>query len=213
MSPGSARRSETLAAGAIFIVSAAAYGVLGAAVAHAPPAGVDAAARGIAGEAPGVAWILTESCLWPVLTAFGLIGCVVALRVRAWRARIVFAIVTTIVAWRTSDALKDVFARPRPAYWIVHHETSYAYSSGHAMFAVVVYGLWAYHVARSGWPAAIRIPLAIALAGWGLCVIWSRLALGAHYPSDLAGGVLLGVAMLALGVLVARLVAPSARIA
>jgi membrane-associated phospholipid phosphatase len=198
--------------GAIFIVAASLYVLLGNAVSHVPPTGIDAAARSIAGKAPGLAWVLTESCLWPVLTAFGLVGCLVAIRVRPWRGRIVFAIVTTIVAWQTSNVLKDLFARPRPAYWLVAHETSFSYSSGHAMFATIVYWLWAYHVARGRLPAAVRAPLCTALVVWGIAVIWSRLALGAHYPSDLAGGVLLGAAMLALATIVARVVAPDARV-
>lgn len=207
-----ASRGDTLAGGVIFVAAAGAYALLGSAVSHLPPAGIDAAARGIAGQAPGVAWILTESCLWPVLTAFGLVGCVVALRVPAWRGRIVFAIVTTIVGWRTSDVLKDIFARPRPSYWIVHHETSFAYSSGHAMFALLVYWLWAYHAARSSASKAVRGLLGGLLAAWGIGVIWSRLALGAHYPTDLIGGVLLAIALLALARTVARFAAPRARV-
>jgi undecaprenyl-diphosphatase len=207
------RRTGTLAvAAAILVVAALLYALLGNAVSHRAPAGVDAAARGIAGEAPGLAWVFTESCLWPVLTAFGIVGCIVAARAPAWRGRIAFAIVTTVVAWQTSNVLKDIFARPRPGYWIVAHETTFSYSSGHAMFATIVYWLWAYHAARSTPPASARIPLCVALVVWGIGVIWSRLALGAHYPSDLAGGVLLGIAMLALATIVARNVAPSARV-
>jgi membrane-associated phospholipid phosphatase len=207
-----ARRNDALAGVVVFVIAATAYILLGNAVSHVAPMGIDAAARGLAGEAPGVAWILTESCLWPVLTAFGVVGCGVAILVPAWRGRIVFAIVTTLAAWRTSDILKDIFARPRPTYWIVHHETTFAYSSGHAMFATLVYWLWAYHAARSGLPAGPRLLLSLVLAAWGVGVIWSRLALGAHYPTDLAGGVLLAVAMLALAGTLARTLAPGARI-
>jgi undecaprenyl-diphosphatase len=156
--------------------------------------------------------MFTASCLWPVLTTYGLVGLLFALRFRAWRARIVFAVLLMLVSWQTSDFLKDVFARPRPAYWIVHHETTFAYSSGHAMFATIVYWLWAYHCARSSAPRALRIPLAAALSAWGAGVVWSRLALGAHYPSDLIGGILLGIVMISLGILVARIVAPQARV-
>jgi membrane-associated phospholipid phosphatase len=210
-SPGRRRGNSLAAAGAIAIAAAIPYVLLGNAVSHQPPMGIDAAARGIAGEAPGLAWIFTESCLWPVLTAFGIAGCIVAVRVPAWRGRIAFAGITTIVAWQTSNVLKDVFARPRPPYWLVAHETTFSYSSGHAMFATIAYWLWAYHVARGTLPGTVRIPLCIALAAWGIGVIWSRLALGAHYPSDLAGGVLLALVMLALATLVARVIAPDAR--
>ncbi len=205
-------RRGALAAGAIFVLAAAAYAALGNAVSHVPPRGIDAAARGVAGEAPAVAWILTESCLWPVLTAFGVAGIVAAIRARGWRARIVFAILTTLCGWQVSDMLKDFFMRPRPSYWIVHHETTFAYSSGHAMFAVFVYWLWAYHAARGAAPAALRLTLSVLLGAWGAGVIWSRLALGAHYPTDLIGGVLLGIAMIALASLVARIAAPRARV-
>jgi len=161
--------------------------------------GIDAAARVMAGELPGAAWILTESCLWPVLVALGLCAAVLAIRSPAWRKRALFSIVLTVVAWQTSDFLKNIFARPRPDYWILHHETSYAYSSGHAMFAVIVYWLWAWFVWRSDVPDAARFTIAPLAFVWGCGVIWSRLALGAHYPSDLAGGMLLGTAMIALG--------------
>ena len=96
--------------------------------------------------------------------------------------------------------------RSRPPYGIVHIETSWSYPSGHAMFAVVVYGVWSYYVARSSLPPPFRAALATAIALWGVAVIWSRLALGAHYVTDLAGGVLFGITMLAL----ATAIVPSA---
>jgi undecaprenyl-diphosphatase len=206
------RTRGAVASGALFVVAATVYALLGNAVAHGPPAGIDAAARSVTGEAPRIAWIFTASCLWPALTLFGLIGVIVAVRRRAWRARIVFAIVTTVVAWQVSNVLKDVFMRLRPEYWIVFHETSYSYSSGHAMFATLVYWLWTYFIARSDLPPAVRGPVATLLALWGAGVIWSRLALGAHYPTDLLGGVLLAIAMLALAHVVALLVAPRTRV-
>jgi undecaprenyl-diphosphatase len=204
--------SGRFAAAAVFVVAAVSYVVLGRAVSHDPPTGIDAAARSLVGVAPGIATIFTESCLWPALVTLGLIGCAFAVRARAWRARIVYSIVTTVVSWQTSNVLKDVFARPRPPYWIVFHETSFAYSSGHAMFATIVYWLWAYFVARSSLPAGVRVPLCSVLALWGAGVIWSRLALGAHYPTDLIGGVLLGIAMIALAVQIAKAIAPRARV-
>ncbi len=187
---------------AIAALAATAYVLLGMAVASRPPRALwplDAAAAPLAGHATHLALLFTASCWWPVLVTFGAGAIALAILRPDWRARAIFAIVVTLVGWQGSDALKNVFARPRPAYWYLHHETSYSYSSGHAMFAVVVYGLWSYFVATSTLPRALRIPLASALALWACAVIWSRLALGAHWPTDLIGGVLFGIAILALG--------------
>ena len=187
------------AALAIAAVAAILYAALGVAVSHAPPSAIDRAARPLAGQDVHVAWIFTASCLWPVLVSVGVLGVIAAFFVRGlWRARIVTAIVTTLVFWKVSDALKDLFRRPRPEYWYLHHETSWSYSSGHAMFATIVYWLWAYFVWKSALPDAIRFVVAPLLALWGCGVIWSRLALGAHYVTDLIGGVLLGVVALSL---------------
>jgi undecaprenyl-diphosphatase len=121
----------------------------------------------------------------------------------AWRARAVFSVVTTLVAWQASDAVKNLFMRRRPDYWRLIHETSASYPSGHAMFAIVVYGLWSYYVATSDMPLPLRRGLSAALAFWAIGVIWSRLALGAHFVTDLTGGVLFGITMLGIAAAIA----------
>jgi membrane-associated phospholipid phosphatase len=70
------------------------------------------------------------------------------------------------------------------------------------MFAVVVYGLWSYYFATSTLRRPLRIALATACALWAAGVVWSRLALGAHFVTDLIGGILFGVAMLGIAVAV-----------
>ena len=189
-----------------------AYLLLGLAVAHAPPHGFDLAARALVGEAPHLALLFTASCWWPALVTFGVLELVLAARSPAWRGRALSAVAIMLVGWRVSDALKDIFMRPRPEYWILHHETSYAYSSGHAMFAVIVYFLWAVFVWRSDLPQTFRRIATPLLTLWGCGVIWSRLALGAHYPSDLLGGALLGCALLAAGVLITSIPLPPAKL-
>ena len=183
---------------AIAFVAAILYAALGAAVSHAPPQGIDVAGRALAGQAQHLALLFTRSCLWYSLVALGLVAVAVAIRFPAWRPRVVYAVATTLVTWQVSDALKNVFRRPRPDYWRLIHEPTFSYSSGHAMFAVLVYGLWAWFIWNSGLPRNVRLVVAPLFAVWGCGVIWSRLALGAHYVSDLAGGVLL--AATALGI-------------
>jgi undecaprenyl-diphosphatase len=182
----------------IALVAGIAYAALGIAVSHAPPRGIDLAGRALSGEAPRLALVFTASCWWYVLVVLGIGAAIVAVRSPAWRERALASIVTTVIAWQTSDLLKNVFHRPRPGWWHVIHETSFSYSSGHAMFATIVYVLWAWYVWRSDLPRAIRLGLPPVLVVWALGILWSRLALGAHYVTDLAGGVLLGSVLLAL---------------
>jgi membrane-associated phospholipid phosphatase len=192
-----------LQAAIVALSAALACGLLGSSVSDAPPGALDRNGAALAGEVPAIAQIFTASCWWYVLVALGLAAIVFAVVRPAWRMRVAFSIVTTLVAWQGSDAVKNLFARSRPPYWIVNHETTWSYPSGHAMFAVVVYGLWSYYIATSELPPAVRRVLAGAVALWGLGVIWSRLALGAHYVTDLFGGVLFGVTMIAIATAVA----------
>jgi membrane-associated phospholipid phosphatase len=63
---------------------------------------------------------------------------------------------------------------------------------------VLVYWLWAWFIWNSDLPQRVRVVVAPLLVLWGCGVIWSRLALGAHYVTDLIGGMLLAATALAL---------------
>ncbi len=191
---------------AVAAVAAIAYALLGIAVEHRPPEppwAIDTVSNVLAGHATHLALIFTASCWWYVLIALGIGAGVLGWLRPEWRARSIFSVVTTIAAWQASDALKNIFQRPRPADWFLRHETTYAYSSGHAMFATVVYFLWGYFFATSTLSRPWRVVLSTGFALWGCGVIWSRLALGAHWLTDLIGGVLLGITMLGIATAVA----------
>jgi membrane-associated phospholipid phosphatase len=192
-----------LGAAIVALLAALGCGLLGGSVSEAPPTGIDVAGRALAGYWTHVALVFTTSCRWYVLVAFGIAAIVLAVLRPAWRARVVFALVTTLVAWQASDAVKNLFMRERPRYWSLIHETSASYPSGHAMFAIVVYGLWSYYIATSDIPQPLRRGLSAALALWALGVLWSRLALGAHFVTDLTGGVLFGITMLGIAAAIA----------
>jgi membrane-associated phospholipid phosphatase len=188
---------------AVALGGAVLYAALGVWVSHVPPFGLDLAGRALAGQATSLALVFTASCWWVALSVLGIIAILVATRYPNWRARVIFALVTTLIAWQVSDVLKNVFRRPRPEYWTLIHEPSFSYSSGHAMFALLVYGLWAWFIWNSGLPPGVRGVVAPLLALWACGVLWSRLALGAHYVTDLVGGVLFGATMLTLAAAVA----------
>lgn len=93
--------------------------------------------------------------------------------------------------------IKVSLQRPRPLADISHGLSSYAFPSGHATMSTVAYGFLAVLVARQLSPS--RRWIAYALAALLICVIaLSRLYLGAHWLSDVLGGLSLGLAWVSL---------------
>jgi undecaprenyl-diphosphatase len=102
-------------------------------------------------------------------------------------------------------ALKLHFKRTRPEVaWRWGHEHSYSFPSGHSMAAVVMYGTLLYIVLgmlRSAWARAAACVAALALA---LGIGYSRIYLGAHWPTDVLAGYVAGLVWVA-GVVAADL--------
>lgn len=72
----------------------------------------------------------------------------------------------------------------------------HSFPSGHAIVVIAVYGFLAYlwlRAARSVWE---RLVVAIAFLLFASRVISARLVLGAHWPSDILAGLLIGVMLL-----------------
>jgi undecaprenyl-diphosphatase len=86
--------------------------------------------------------------------------------------------------------LKHLFHRPRPSE--IFSNLGYSFPSGHSFFAVVVYGMLAYWLARDLPPRRKRLTWTFAVLGI-LLVGFSRVFLGQHFPSDVAAGFAVGV--------------------
>lgn len=145
-------------------------------------AGLDAlgSALSVAGRAELSALALAALALW--------------LRVKGrWRLgrRLIVALVATTVVEIAAKFLVpqapipgDVGRVPDPS--LVDFDTPYPYPSGHMLRAVLLLG-----AVYALWPNRIsRVALALALAG----AAWARVYLGTHWPSDVVGGALLGIA-------------------
>lgn len=172
----------------------------GNSVSHAQAGGVfDDAARRLAGHGLLLALFLTGAGRFPVFAVLCVALLIFGFVRRRYLGVVAVPVAALIVAWKVSDFFKDLFARPRPEYWIAIRETSASYPSGHAVLALTFYGLLAYIVWRVRPPSPQRT-LLLWLAGlWIVATGWSRLALGAHYVSDVVGGYLLGACFVLLG--------------
>ncbi|MHB8674469.1 MAG: phosphatase PAP2 family protein [Candidatus Limnocylindrales bacterium] len=119
-----------------------------------------------------------------------------------WKHRHREAIVVIVVLAAVtagSEAVKLLVARPRPpGFDTAIPGVVYSYPSGHVLEALTICGIIAMVVWRSAQPRWLRAGLAIVVAIFVALVAVARVALNAHYPSDVLGGFLAGVAVLAL---------------
>jgi undecaprenyl-diphosphatase len=100
-------------------------------------------------------------------------------------------------AWALSDTIQDLTHRTRPpAAQAIGHWTGYAFPSGQATKATAVYGMLAalLAAATSRWGRKVALWTAAALLA-GLVGL-SQLYLGAHWLTDVLGGLALGTAWL-----------------
>jgi membrane protein DedA with SNARE-associated domain/membrane-associated phospholipid phosphatase len=93
--------------------------------------------------------------------------------------------------------IKLVMQRPRPLPGLYQGLSTYAFPSGHATMSMVLYGFLAVLIARER-PAAHRWRVYGLAALLVSAIAVSRLYLGAHWLSDVLGGLSLGLAWVAL---------------
>jgi undecaprenyl-diphosphatase len=143
------------------------------------------AVHGVAGTAltkvmEGFTWIGSPPVFWP-LAVLAILGW------RRYRGDVIRLGIVMAGATVLEIGIKLAFHRARPApFFGLHAPESYSFPSGHALYAVCLYGCLA------------------SLAPWRRVVIWmgaglmifmigtSRIYLGVHYPSDVLAGWSLG---------------------
>ena len=143
--------------------------------------------------------------LHPLMTGVSLIGhpgtvTVVAASLLAWNvlkrnyelAIVAFASLASLII---SAILKEIWKRTRPDTAQALGLHTYSFPSGHSYGSTVIYGLLAYLAWRhlpAPWNGIVPSLLVLLILTVGI----SRVYLGAHYPTDVLGGWLLGVIIL-----------------
>ncbi|MCY1073771.1 phosphatase PAP2 family protein [Archangium lansingense] len=138
-----------------------------------------------------------------------LVVCAVAgflVLVRRWRS-LALVVGSTVGGALVNTLLKSLFARPRPT--VVPHLThvlTESFPSGHAMLSAIVYltlGALLAQLVERRWLRAYLVGVALSLT---LLVGLTRVYLGVHYPTDVLGGWMAGLAWALLTALLARAV-------
>ncbi len=116
-----------------------------------------------------------------------------------------YLVAVALAAWGCADGFQRLFARPRRLDWLIRHEHAFSYPSSHAAICTGFYLLAAILLVRSELQAWIRWSCFILLTALWFAILWSRLSLAAHYPTDIIGGVCLGLVLALFGAVLIRL--------
>jgi membrane-associated phospholipid phosphatase len=141
----------------------------------------------------------------PVLAAVTLVAAIVLARKRL-RSELELLLLAAIGAQILTIGLKLGFERERPFFPDpLATESTYSFPSGHASVSLAVYGTIGYIAARHAATRRRQIGILAAAAGLILLIGFSRLYLGVHYLSDVIAGFSLGLAWVALCVVLLHL--------
>lgn len=151
-------------------------------------------ARGFDGN-PVIWQVVSETANIPLIViGFGLIAWLFWKK-RHREALLVFLMLAAVTAG--SEGVKQLVGRPRPSGngdgipGVV-----YSYPSGHVLEALTILGIVAVRTWRSTRPLLLRLVLPILVALDVLLVGFARIALNAHYPTDILAGFLGAIAAL-----------------
>jgi undecaprenyl-diphosphatase len=140
---------------------------------------------------------LSESANIP-LVVIGL-GMVIWLVATHRRREALLVLIMLAAVTLGSEGIKELVARPRPSGTDPGVPgVVYSYPSGHVLEALTILGIITIRGWRSSRPLAGRVAFTVVVIVWVIFVGLARMALNAHYPSDVLGGALGGIAALSL---------------
>lgn len=130
---------------------------------------------------------------WQVITASCILLLFFSGTRRAWGIPLTLGAITSVICY---EALKQLFERPRPDISLhLISQGGYSFPSGHALTAMVFYGLMITLICRHRRPGWLRWLFVALFAVLIFLIGFSRVYLGVHYPTDVLAGWSLGLCL------------------
>lgn len=146
-------------------------------------------------SSPTLTWVMIELSVIGspvVVTLVAAAACIFFLYKRLGSYALLVAI-TGVVEVVLNSVLKLFYSRPRPAaYFDYPLPASFSFPSGHAFGAFCVYGLLGILFSSLLKSRTLALTVRVATVLLVLLIGGSRIYLGAHYPTDVFAGYLLG---------------------
>ena len=147
--------------------------------------------------------VISETANFP-LVAIGL-GIVVMLFLAHRRREAILVLFVLAAATAGSEGVKQLVHRPRPPGGdTVVPGVVYSYPSGHTLEVLTIFGILTIITWRSDVDRRIKVALLVFTILFVAAVAVARVSINAHYPSDVLGGFLAGLGVLALFALLSR---------
>jgi len=142
--------------------------------------------------------VLTETANIPLFVIGG--GFVIWLWFKKRRREALVVLLLFAAVSATSEGVKQFTLRLRPEAGTAAGIPGviYSYPSGHVLESLTIVGSVALRIWRSALAFAIRLAAPIVVAVQVVLVGIARIALGAHYPTDVLAGLLCGAGALAI---------------
>jgi len=104
--------------------------------------------------------------------------------------------IVLIISTVINNVLKLIVRRERPLVLSFVEEHSFSFPSGHTMAAVSMYGILIYLILKSNLSKKLKGVISAVLGIIPVLVALSRVYLGAHFMSDVIGGIIVSTILL-----------------